>query len=71
LIGLRNDPPLRSADDAFQKRVSAERQRLLVFYQAALNGQSGYPDLWAKDMKRVLASGDENVYYSWFVSSDP
>jgi predicted membrane-bound spermidine synthase len=66
LIGLRTDPPLRNAEDSFLKTVVAERQRLLVFYQAALNGQSGHPELWARDMQRVRKAGKRNAYYEWF-----
>jgi spermidine synthase len=66
LIGLRTDPPLRGADDSFVKAVAAERQRLLLFYQAALNGQSGYPELWARDMQLVLEGDNGNAYYRWF-----
>jgi len=66
LIELRNDPPLRGADKAFQKSVAVERQRLLVFYQAALNAQSGYSELWARDIQRVRDSDSDNAYYNWF-----
>jgi predicted membrane-bound spermidine synthase len=69
LIELRTDPPLRGGDAAFVAAVAAERQRLLLFYQAALNGQSGYPDLWARDMQRVLATDPGNPYYRWFGGS--
>jgi spermidine synthase len=66
LIELRTDPPLRGAENTFQNQVAAERQRLLLFYQAALNGLSGYPELWASDMRRVLAGNGDNPYYRWF-----
>ena len=66
LIGLRTDPPLRRADEAFLKAVAVERQRLLVFYQAALNAQAGHPELWARDMQRVLEGDRGNAYYRWF-----
>ena len=66
LIALRTDPPLRGADAAFVAAMADERQRLLLFYQAALNGQSGYPELWARDMQRVLATDPGNAYYRWF-----
>jgi spermidine synthase len=66
LIELRTDPPLRGADDAFLKWMAVERQRLLVFYQAALNAQAGHPELWARDMKRLIESDGENPYYRWF-----
>jgi spermidine synthase len=71
LIELRTDPPLRGADAAFVAAVAAERQRLLLFYQAALNGQSGYPELWARDMQRVLATDPGNPYYRWFGGGSP
>jgi hypothetical protein len=66
LIKLRTEPPLRGADEAFVKSVGVERQRLLLFYQAALNGAAGHPDLWASDMRRVLDNDGGNAYYRWF-----
>ncbi len=69
LIQLRTDPPLHEADDVFMKSVATERQRLLLFYQAALNAQSGYPELWARDMQRVLEGDGGNAYYRWFLES--
>jgi spermidine synthase len=71
LIELRTDPPLRGADDAFVKSVGEERQRLLLFYQAALNGSAGYPGLWARDMRRVLETDGGNPYYRWFGADTP
>ena len=66
LIGLRRVPPLRNADDAFVKSVAAERQRLLLFYQASLNAMAGRRDHWAQDMQRVLEGDGANAYYRWF-----
>lgn len=66
LIALRTDPPLRGADEAFRESLAIERQRLLVFYQAALNAQAGHPELWARDMNRLLDSDPDNPYYQWF-----
>jgi spermidine synthase len=66
LIKLRTDPPLRGGDDAFLKSVTVERQRLLLFYQAALNAQSGYSGLWARDMQHVREGDSDNAYYRWF-----
>lgn len=66
LIELRTDPPVRGADAAFHRALAAERQRLLLFYQAAANAQSGYPELWARDMKLVLEGDGENPYFRWF-----
>ena len=66
LIQLRTDPPLQEADEAFVQAVAAEGHRLLLFYQAALNAQSGYPELWARDMQRVLEGDGGNAYYRWF-----
>jgi spermidine synthase len=66
LIGLRSAPPLHGADAAFMRDVAAERQRLLLFYQAALNGAAGHRDLWAQDMQRVLEGDGGNAYYRWF-----
>jgi len=67
LIKLRTDPPLRDADAAFVQSVAAERQRLLLFYQAALNAGAGHADLWARDMQRVLEGDSTNAYYRWFL----
>jgi len=66
LIGLRTDPPLRGADDFFVKSVAAQRQLLLLFYQAALNAGAGHQALWARDMRRVLDGDGGNPYYRWF-----
>ncbi len=66
LLELRTAPPLRGADDLFMKSVAMERQRLLLFYQAALNGQSGHRELWSRDIRRVLESDGSNAYYRWF-----
>jgi len=71
LIEQRTDPPLRGADDAFVGSVAAERQRLLLFYQAALNGSAGHPELWARDMQSVLATDGGNAYYRWFGADAP
>ncbi|MBK5105677.1 MAG: spermidine synthase, partial [Burkholderiales bacterium] len=37
LIKLRTNPQLRHAEPAFERAVAAERQLLLIFYQASLN----------------------------------
>jgi spermidine synthase len=66
LIAVRTDPPLRCGDGEFVKSVAVERQRLLLFYQATLNAQSGYPELWARDMQLVLEGDNDNAYYRWF-----
>lgn len=71
LMMLRSDPPLRGAEDSFLTSVARERQNLSLFYQAALNGQSGYPELWARDMKTVLTVDNENAYYRWFGETNP
>jgi hypothetical protein len=65
-IELRIDPPLHGADDFFVKSMAMERQRLLVFYQAALNAYAGHQELWARDMQRVLEGDGGNPYYRWF-----
>ena len=70
LVGLRSDPPLRNGDEPFANAVAAERQVLLLFYQAALNGAAGHRNLWARDMQRVLESDRDNAYYRWFGGSD-
>lgn len=68
LMKLRTAVPLHGADEAFVRAVAAERQQLLFFYQAALNAQSGYPELWARDMQRVLEVDGGNAYYRWFAA---
>jgi spermidine synthase len=65
-IMLRNDPPLKNVDDDFLKKLSNERQILLLFYQAALNGSQGYKEEWARDMQSVLNLDRNNAYYQWF-----
>jgi spermidine synthase len=66
LITLRTDPPVRGADEDFETRRRIERQRLMVFYQAALNAQAGHPELWDRDMKRLFESDPSNPYFRWF-----
>ena len=66
LIELRTNPPLLGSDASFVGSVAAERQRLLLFYQAALNAQSGYPEIWARDMQHVREGDSKNAYYRWF-----
>ena len=70
LIMLRSTPPLIDASLEFEAAVANERQRLLLFYQAALNGSGGHRELWAQDMQRVLQGDDRNAYYLWFGSAD-
>lgn len=69
LIELRTDPPLLGADDFFVKAVAAERQILLIFYQASLNAMAGHQALWARDMQRVREADGNNAYYRWFEGS--
>ncbi len=71
LIALRTDPPLRGAGDSFARAVLAQRQNLLLFYQAALNGASGYPDLWVRDLQLVLERDGSNAYFLWFGGTTP
>jgi spermidine synthase len=66
LFKLRTDPPLRGADEFFAEAVAAERQRLLLFYQAALNGMAGHREVWERDLQRVREGDRENAYYRWF-----
>ncbi|MDH5213128.1 MAG: fused MFS/spermidine synthase [Gammaproteobacteria bacterium] len=66
LIALRTDPPLQGADTEFAWAVAAQRQTLLLFYQAALNAAAGHRDLWARDMQRVFVREPDNAYYRWF-----
>ncbi len=71
LMKLRTDPPWVDADDIFVRSVGAQRQTLHLFYQASLNAQSGYPELWAQDMRLVLQRDGDNAYYKWFGASNP
>jgi spermidine synthase len=68
---LRTEPPLVGAGDVFVRSVAAQRQTLHLFYQASLNAQSGYPELWAQDMRLVLQGDGNNAYYRWFGASNP
>jgi len=69
LIMLRSEPPLVRADRDFIRAVAAQRQILLLFYQAALNGAAGHQDLWARDLRQVLARDADNAYYRWISGS--
>ena len=66
LMELRTSPPLLGTDASFARLVAAQRQILLYFYQAALNGMAGHQELWAQDMQRVLEGDPDNTYYRWF-----
>lgn len=70
LIMLRSSPPLVGASEAFETSVAEQRQRLLLFYQAALNGSAGHRELWARDMQSVLRGDGDNAYYRWFGSTN-
>jgi spermidine synthase len=68
LMELRTTPPILEAEVAFIDSVAVERQLLLTFYQAALNGAAGHRELWAREMLRVRAGDSTNAYYNWFES---
>ncbi len=67
LLALRTAPPLRGADDMLSSAVAAERDRLLMFYDAGLHTYRGNRELWAQDMRRVMTEDGRNPYYGWFV----
>ncbi|MFH0352514.1 MAG: spermidine synthase, partial [Chromatiales bacterium] len=67
LLGLRTEPPLQGADEAFLAAVADERERLLAFYSAGLHAYNGERGLWARDMRRVISEDGDNPYYRWFV----
>ncbi|MGH8699989.1 MAG: spermidine synthase, partial [Burkholderiales bacterium] len=67
LLGLRTEPPLQGADEAFLAAVADERERLLAFYSAGLHAYNGERELWAQDMRRVMTEDGRNLYYGWFV----
>jgi spermidine synthase len=71
LMELRTNAPLLGADASFLRSVSAERQNLLLFYQAALNAAAGHRELWSQDMSRVLKNDGGNAYYRWFGATSP
>lgn len=71
LMELRTNAPLLGADASFLRSVSAERQNLLLFYQAALNAAAGHLELWSQDMSRVLKDDGGNAYYRWFGATSP
>jgi spermidine synthase len=71
LMELRTNAPLLGADPSFLKSVSFERQNLLLFYQAALNGAAGHQELWSQDMSRILKNDGGNAYYRWFGATSP
>ncbi len=66
LMMLKTNPPIEGVGEEFLRTVESERNRLLLFYQAALNGSLGYKDLWAKDMDVVLEGDANNAYFTWF-----
>jgi len=70
LIELRTEPPLLGADASFVQSIAEQRQTLLLFYQAVLNGAGGHQDLWAREMQLVLEADRDNAYYRWFGGSN-
>jgi spermidine synthase len=65
VLNLRNDPPLRGADDSFRSQVAQERQNLLGFYAAALDAYRGERETWARDLGAVMKADPTNPYYRW------
>jgi spermidine synthase len=66
LLQLRTEPPLHDANATLLAALSAERERLLLFYAAGLHAQSGQQALWARDIARLLREDGGNPYYRWF-----
>jgi spermidine synthase len=70
VLALRTEPPLRRADAALRASVAAERERLLVFYDAALHAYSRERELLARSLERVLSEDGDNPYYRWIVGRE-
>ncbi len=66
LMMLRTNPPIEGVNQEFLSNVESERNRLMLFYQAALNGSMGYKEQWATDMQIVLKGDGNNAYFRWF-----
>jgi spermidine synthase len=69
LLGVRSEPPLRGADEAFRVQVASAREGLLSFYEAGLAAYEGDRDGWGRSMQRVMATEPDNPYYRWALGS--
>lgn len=67
LLDLHIAPPLVNADQAFNERMNAHRQRLMQFYRASLHAYDGDREAWARDIREVMGGDGGNPYYRWFV----
>jgi spermidine synthase len=64
---FQTDPPIRGSDIAFKTAVTAEHERLLMFYEAALQAYRGDRQQWTQILQRVLQEDGSNPYYRWAV----
>jgi spermidine synthase len=69
VLGVRSEPPLENADEAFRARVADARERLLSFYEAGLYAYAGDREGWGQSMQRVMAAEPANPYYRWALGS--
>ncbi|HEY7393085.1 MAG TPA: fused MFS/spermidine synthase, partial [Bryobacteraceae bacterium] len=67
ILALQTEPPLRSADEPFQRAVVEKRRRLHDFYAAALYAYRGQREQWAQTIERVFQEGGDNPYFRWIV----
>lgn len=67
LLDLHVAPTLVNADEGFNERMNAHRQRLMQFYRASLHAYDGDRDAWARDIGDVMRGDGGNPYYRWFV----
>jgi spermidine synthase len=65
VLSVRSEPPLRSADEAFDAQVALARKGLLSFYEAGLYAYEGDRDRWGQSMQRAMDVEPDNPYYRW------
>jgi hypothetical protein len=70
VVALRTEPTLTHADEAFRAEVTAERERLLDFYEAGLYALAGEREHWASALRRVFNGQANNPYYQWIAEGD-
>jgi len=67
LMAYRNEISLQNATVALREQVDEQRQRLDLFYSAALAAYSKDRAGWSRQVERLIRSGELNTYFSWFL----
>ena len=67
VLAQRRDPVLAGSDDALAAQVTARRETLLAFYQAAVLWYAGDAAGVEPLLQRVVGAEPTNPYYRWFL----